>query len=79
MRVAREPAIVFRGGGRRWLTLRAACNAEARKKVLKKHCDCAPNANDFAGYACLYHQGDERLHAVQRRLARLYLKAARAA
>lgn len=39
MNVTTENAAVFRGGGRRWFTLRAACKAEART-LLNKHCDC---------------------------------------
>ncbi len=39
MAVTVETAAVFRGGGRRWFTLRAACAAEARA-LLNKHCDC---------------------------------------
>lgn len=31
--VRAESATVYRGGGRRWLTLGAACRAEARKKI----------------------------------------------
>ncbi len=39
MNVTIENAAVFRGGGRRWFTLRAACKAEARA-LLNKHCEC---------------------------------------
>jgi len=35
-RVRSEPATVYRGGGRRYLTLAAACRAEARAKVKQR-------------------------------------------
>lgn len=31
--IASQGATVFRGGGRRYFTLKAACRAEARKKI----------------------------------------------
>ncbi|MBO9710521.1 MAG: hypothetical protein J7521_20160 [Caulobacter sp.] len=33
MSVTAEIAVVYRGGGRRWLSLEAACRAEAKKAV----------------------------------------------
>ena len=39
MSITREPATVFRGGGRRYFTLRAAARAEA-KALINKHCHC---------------------------------------
>lgn len=33
MKITQETAIVFKGGGRRYFTLKAACHAAARKKI----------------------------------------------
>ena len=35
--ITKETAIVYRGGGRRWLTLNAAVKAEAIVVIKKKH------------------------------------------
>jgi hypothetical protein len=32
-----ETAVVYRGGGRRWLTLRAACRAIARQRIYSRY------------------------------------------
>lgn len=37
MTVTKESAVVYRGGGRRWLTLGAAIKAEAVKRIKVKH------------------------------------------
>lgn len=37
MTVTAEPATVYRGGGRRWLTFDAAVKAEAVKAIKRKH------------------------------------------
>lgn len=47
MAITTEPAQVFRGGGRRYFTLRAAARAEA-KALIKKHCHC--DYVDHEGY-----------------------------
>lgn len=39
MTVTQETAVVYRGGGRRWFTLDAACRAEARSALLKRSRD----------------------------------------
>jgi hypothetical protein len=78
MKVTKEAATVFRGGGRRWFTLASACSAEARAKI-KTRCDC--DYCDHEGYGrehltCDLHHPD-RYPKILRRLARVYLAAAR--
>jgi len=68
--LATENAIVYRGGGRRWFSVQAAANAEARKK-LKSRCECS---GGYDGETCSFHQ-DGRYQTLVRRLARIYLKA----
>ena len=83
MSVAIETATVYRGGGRRWFTVQAACRAEARAK-LKLNCDC-----DYCDHPempgcptedlpCQYHDGSERAAKILRRMTRLYVAAWRA-
>lgn len=36
MAVTQEIATVYRGGGRRWLTLEAACKAEANRAIVSR-------------------------------------------
>ena len=71
-----ETAIVYRGGRRRWLSLDAACRAEARAK-LRTRCECSdsdPEAGD-SGEACRYH--GEQYSKFVRRLAAIYKAAYR--
>lgn len=80
MIVRAETATVYRGGGRRYFTKRAACRAEARAK-LREHCDCdycdhpempgAPTEH----LPCRYHDGSESAQKILRRLTRIYAKA----
>lgn len=47
MVVTTEQATVYRGGGRRWFSLNAACNAEAAKlhrERFRKDCYCCDNS-----------------------------------
>jgi hypothetical protein len=79
MNVTPEPATVFRGGGRRWFTLRAACRAEARE-LLKKHCDC--DYCDHEGWGrehlpCRLHDSD-RYPRIIKRLTDGYVRRYRA-
>jgi hypothetical protein len=78
MKVSIETATVYRGGGRRYFTKRAAVRAEARAK-LKERCDC-----DYCDHPempgrptedlpCKYHDGSERADKILRRLTRLYM------
>lgn len=80
MNVTTETATVYRGGGRRWFTKRAACRAEARAK-LKSRCDC-----DYCDHPempgcptedlpCQYHDGSERAAKILRRLSMVYFRA----
>lgn len=75
-----EQATVYRGGGRRWFTLAAACRADARIKI-KSRCEC-----DYCDHPEMPGAGTEHLpcslHAhdrypkILRRLTRIYLRAA---
>ncbi len=61
--VTDEVAIVYRGGGRRWFSLGAAINAEAKaayKKIVKQsgRCECGSQFIDGFGDVydyCRYH------------------------
>ncbi|MBP2270802.1 hypothetical protein J3A98_001495 [Pseudomonas sp. BP6] len=79
MAVTVETAAVFRGGGRRWFTLRAACAAEARA-LLNKHCDC--DYCDHEGYGrehlyCRLHHPD-RYPRIMKRLTKGLMRRYRA-
>lgn len=76
MTVKTETATVYRGGGRRWFTKRAACNAAAKAKI-KTRCECETNDHGSMGLeyiACSYHVDLERFHRIVRRLAAIYRK-----
>jgi hypothetical protein len=80
---AAEQATVYRGGGRRWFTLRAAAHASAKAKI-KERCDCdycdhpeMPGAGR-EHLPCRYHNGTEFSEKVLRRLSRIYVAAYRA-
>lgn len=67
-----EQATVYRGGGRRWFSLNAACRAEA-KAIMKRKCEC--DYVDHENYGrqelpCSLHHPD-RYSKIVRRLARL--------
>jgi len=79
-----ETATVYRGGGRRYFTKRAAVVAEARAK-LRERCDC-----DYCDHPerpgcpteqlpCQYHDGSERAEKILRRLTRIYMNAEKSA
>jgi hypothetical protein len=78
--ITAETATVYRGGGRRYFTKRAAIAAEARAK-LKTRCDC-----DYCDHPempgcptehmpCRYHDGSECADKILRRLTRVYSAA----
>jgi hypothetical protein len=70
-----ENAKVYKGGGRRFFTKKAAFNAEAWAMISKKHpCDCTPSEPETgaAGEACWRH-GDEKAKRVAERLSRKLL------
>jgi hypothetical protein len=66
--VQTEQATVYRGGGRRWFTKRAAARAEAAKLYRKKYpctCEKADYSGHYPGYACDNHT-DHRERFVRR-------------
>ena len=82
MNVVPEQATVYRGGGRRWFTLKGACSAEARAKI-KERCECdycdhpeMPGAGR-EDLLCQYHDGSVRATEILRRLTRVYMVAYR--
>lgn len=89
MSVTTETATVYRGGGRRWFSLKAACNAEAwaiMRRRDKPRCECEQADIDYINgvshllsppYTCRLHEHD-RLGKRHRRLVRL-IRAAIAA
>lgn len=75
-----ESAVVYRAAGRRWLTLRGACNAAAREKI-KARCECESSepgyshGNGYPGYICQYHSDHDYYQRLIKRLARRYARA----
>lgn len=78
-----ETATVYRGGGRRWFSAKAAAKAEAAMHFRKRHpCECDDPDYSSAGgyypdYTCENH-GEWRGKFI-RRVARLLLKPAQPA
>lgn len=78
--IAVEQATVYRGGRRRWFSLRAACRAEAKELVTahlrERHlddCTCREEPDYETGYTpaeCPVHAGAWRFRLVDR-VARL--------
>lgn len=57
--IAKEAATVYRGGGRRFFTLRAACRAEAKALIFARWpCDCDADEPEvgYSGNTCYAHQ-----------------------
>lgn len=78
MAIFKQHAVVYRGGGRRWFSAKAAANAAA-KATMRARCECSePEYADgdrmaYPGDTCRLHQPD-RFPKILRRLARLHLK-----
>jgi hypothetical protein len=77
-----ETTTVYKAGGRRFLTLRAAVNKAVRDRLRDK-CEC-----DYCDHPempgcptedlpCKYHDNSERAQKIRRRLGRLYIAAFR--
>lgn len=72
MNVTTETATVYRGGGRRYLTRRAAY-MKAAYRLMQRKCDCTPYEKDTGagGFNCKYCTPQFERHAELRaRLAR---------
>lgn len=68
-----ETAIVYKAGGVRYLTKRAAYVAAARAKI-KTRCECVKAYRDepmYAGETCYYHEM-ENYQRIIKRLVRWY-------
>ena len=79
MPVTSSQAVVYKGGGRRYLTLKSACNAEARS-LINARCDCeymdhGPMGSEWL--TCWWHE-DERNAVLMRRLTGGYMRRFRA-
>lgn len=76
--VVAEQATVFIGGGRRWLTVRAACRAEA-KAIIKRHCECDKGDEFTPSDHCRRHADQDKYSALVKKLAeRIYKSTLRA-
>ncbi|MEH6483070.1 MULTISPECIES: hypothetical protein [Pseudomonas] len=78
MSVSASQAKVYKGGGRRYLTLRSACNAEARARI-REHCECEWMDHGAMGTECLrcdYHHPvyEERTARIVKRLSNGYMR-----
>ena len=73
MIVETQIATVFKGGGRRFFTKRAAYRAAAKAKI-RERCDCYPAdpRTGDSGETCKYHEDLNRWDEIVGRLARLY-------
>lgn len=75
MSVSKQVSTVFKGGGRRYLTLKSACIAEARA-LLNTRCECERMDHGYMGYewlTCWYHE-EERNKVLMRRLTGGYMR-----
>ena len=75
MAITKQHAEVFRGGGRRFFTLRAAARAEA-KALINRHCHC--DYCDHEGYGrehlpCRRHQ-EEHFEPLVKKLAARFIR-----
>jgi hypothetical protein len=69
--IAVERATVYRAGGRRWFTWKAAVKAYARSKFRAKHpCDCedVDYASGYPGYTCPVHDAWDKVWPRYRRV-----------
>lgn len=76
--ISKETAIVYRGGGRRWFSKKAAAKAEA-KAMIRKRCECSrthyySDGSFDPGETCHWHADIERFVRYRDRLARFYLR-----
>lgn len=69
-----ETATVYRGGGRRWFTKRAAARAIARD-MIRKRCECEAGDHITPDVACHYHVDQEFYAALVNRVASRILRA----
>lgn len=75
MPVTSSQAVVYKGGGRRYLTLKSACAAEARA-LLNTRCECEVIDHESHGMeylTCWYHE-EERNKVLMRRLTGGYMR-----
>jgi hypothetical protein len=79
MPVTSSQAVVYKGGGRRYFTLKSACKAEARA-LINTRCDCehmdhGPMGSEWL--TCWWHE-EERNAVLMRRLTGGYMRRYRA-
>ena len=76
MAITTEQATVYRGGGRRWFSLRAAVKAEAQTIIKAKHPSERPEYENGMCYYPGFHWRElPRSDVLLRRLCRLILAA----
>lgn len=75
-----ETATVYRGGGRRWFSLRAACGAEARAVIKARYpSEKADYESGHMTYPGFYWRDLPNAEKMLRRLTRAYVFAAKSA
>lgn len=74
-RLVAEQATVYWGGGRRWLSPKAAARAEANKAI-RRHCECEDATWEYPGYACRLHSSDRHIR-IRDALTKRYMRAFR--
>lgn len=73
MGVWTEDAIVFRGGGRRWFTRKAAERAEARAAI-KRRCECCGGDAVTPAFVCAYHVNPVRFNRMVSLYAAMFVR-----
>lgn len=71
--VGDDVARVYRGGGRRWFTLKAAARAEAKAKI-RARCDCYDGDEFTPSEPCHYHADPDRFVALVDRFAHFIVR-----
>lgn len=71
--IRQETAAVFRGGGRRFFTRKAAERAEA-KAAIRKRCECCDGDWETPPEVCTYHRDPERLQRTIHLLVVMFIR-----
>lgn len=71
--IRQETAAVFRGGGRRFFTRKAAERAEA-KAAIRKRCECCDGDWETPPEICTYHRDPERLQRIIHLLVVMFIR-----
>lgn len=71
--IRQETAAVFRGGGRRFFTRKAAERAEA-KAAIRKRCECCDGDWETPPEVCAYHRDPVRLQRIIHLLVVMFIR-----